>query len=130
MRPASLRPARRFVDLHDEAAAVVLTKNGMIEQLHRSGNFPFISLRPGQAVHGKSATARFDGGEDGCSDTDSIVPALWTDKELRTGAEMYEQVLVQRGGYRITLLSIDESGCDDDDEEYARDRSDWRPRFH
>ena len=30
----------------------------------------------------------------------------------------------------ITLLSIHESGCNDDDEEYVRDRSDWRPEFH
>jgi hypothetical protein len=96
---------------------------------HHNCKVPFISLKSGQAVHGKSATARFDGGEDGCSDADSVVPALWTEKELRPGSEMYEQVRVQSGGYRITLLSIDESECDDDDEEYARDGADWRPRF-
>ena len=127
---SKLATARRFVDLHDDAAAIVLTKDGVIEHLHRSRNFPFISLKSGQAVHGKSATACFDGDEDGCSDTDSVVPALWTEKELRPGSEMYEQVLVQSGGYRITLLSIDESECDDDDEEYARDRADRRPRFY
>lgn len=42
---------------------------------------------------------------------------------------MLEQVLIQGGGYRITLLSIDESEGDDEDEEYVIERSEWEPRF-
>ena len=43
-------------------------------------------------------------------------PSYWVQKELRDGAEMYEQVLVQEKGYKLTLLQIDESGCDDEDD--------------
>jgi hypothetical protein len=42
---------------------------------------------------------------------------------------MYEQVLVQSAGYRITLLPIVEAECEDYDEEGARDGADWRPKF-
>jgi hypothetical protein len=42
---------------------------------------------------------------------------------------MLEQVLIQGRGYRITLLSVDESESDDEDEEYANERSEWEPTF-
>jgi Zn-dependent peptidase ImmA (M78 family) len=126
---SKLATARRFVDLYDDAAAVVLTRNGIVEQLHRTKNFPFISVACGQAVHGRSATSRVDAGEGRCSDTETVEPALWTENPLRLNAEMYEQVLVQSDGYRITLLSVDESQCEDDDGEYASGRADWQPGF-
>ena len=40
---------------------------------------------------------------------------------------MYEQVLVQGRGYRITLLTIDDTEADDEDDEH--ERSEWNPTF-
>ena len=42
---------------------------------------------------------------------------------------MWEEVLLQGSGYRLTLLSLDETDAEDDDDEYERERSDWNPRF-
>lgn len=126
---SKLATARRFVDLRDEPTAIVLSHNGTIDQLHWHERFPYLGLSRGHAVPTKSVTARFSGGGDACSDSQSIEPTLWAQNPLRAGAEMYEQVLVQSGGYRITLLTVDEAECDDEDDGYVRERSEWNPRF-
>jgi hypothetical protein len=121
--------ARRFVSLRDEPSAVVLSKDGVIESISWSKGFPYFSVRRGQAIPARSLTARFGGSSNSCSDTDVTEPALWLSSSLARGVEMLEQVLIQGGGYRITLLSIDESESDDEDEEYVNERSEWDPRF-
>jgi len=45
------------------------------------------------------------------------------------GSELYEQVLVQGKGYRITLLTIDTEEAEDDEDEYERERAEQRPTF-
>jgi Zn-dependent peptidase ImmA (M78 family) len=108
---SKLATARRFVELNDECTAYVLSKNEVIEHSYRHKDFPFIDLKRGQPVPARSTTAKFGDGPNQCSGTESVEPALWTSKTLRQGA------------FRITLLSIDESECDDDeDEEYGRPR--------
>jgi hypothetical protein len=126
---SALATVRRFVDLNDSPSALVTSKDGVIWQCHRHQGFPFISLKYGQQVPRHSITATFDGGVDGCSDTESIEPSLWTTKTLNRGVEMLEQVLVQGNGYRITLLTLDESESEEEGEEYAREKSEWNPRF-
>lgn len=127
---SKLASAWRFVDLNDSPSAVILSKDGIV-QFHRrrTDEFPYIELKRGQEIPKKSLTARFSGSGDGCSNTDETEPAFWISGRLPRGGEMYEQVLVQGKGYRITLLTIDEAEAEDDDEEYARDRSEWRPSF-
>jgi hypothetical protein len=125
---SKLATARRFVDLHDEPTAIVLSKNGAIDQIYWHKEFPYFGLRSGQVVPARSLTALFADGA-GCSNNESAEPALWLQNPLPPGANMYEQVLVQSGGYRITLLTIDRNECDDEDDNYTRERSEWSPRF-
>ena len=47
--------------------------------------------------------------------------AMTVAKRLPRGTAMYEQVLVQSRGYRITLLTVDEAEAEDEDDEYVRD---------
>lgn len=127
---SKLATARRFVDLSDTPAAIILSKEGVVEYSYRKKNaFPFIELKSGQTIPKKSLTQRFSGTGDGCSNTDETEPSFWTNSDLRRGTLMLEQVLVQGMGYRITLLTIDEAKAEDDDDEYERDRSEWRPSF-
>jgi hypothetical protein len=126
---SKLATARRFVDLYDEPAVIVLSKDGAVVQVHWHKAFPYLGLRQGRPIPAKSLTATFIGEGDGCSDSESVEPSLWIQGSLRRNAEMYEQVLVQSGGYRITLLTIDQTDSDDEDEEYVRERSEWNPSF-
>lgn len=116
---------RRFIGVHGDPMAMVLSKDGQFQYCLRQSGFPFIALEKGMPVHRKCHTSMFEGVERECSGTDSIEPALWVNAPLRHGQEMYEQVMVQGSGYRLTLLSI--GGTDDDeDEDEEEDRT---PRF-
>ena len=118
------------MDLSDTPSAIILSKDGIVEYAYRKKNaFPFIGLNKDQLMPSKSLSQRFSGGGDGCSNTDETEPSYWTDTALRRGATMYEQVLVQGKGYRITLLTVDEDEAEDDDDEYERERSEWKPGF-
>jgi hypothetical protein len=77
----------------------------------------------------KSLTARFSGSGDGRSNTDETEPSFWVSRSLPRGTAMYEQVLVQSRGYRITLLTVDEAEAEDEDDEYVRDRAEQPPTF-
>jgi hypothetical protein len=125
---SKLATARRFIDLYDEPSAVILSKDGVVTQVHWHKSFPYMGIRRGHSIPNRSLTAKFFGGGDGCSDCESAEPSLWLQGALRRNAEMYEQVLVQSAGYRITLLTIDQSESDDEDEEYIRERSEWNPQ--
>lgn len=125
-----LATAWRFVELYDSPCAAILSKDGKFQFARRNDRFRYIDLRKDQQIPKKSLTSRFSGAGDGCSNTDDTESSLWISKRLSHGTEMYEQVLVQGKGYRITLLTIDELETEEDDEEeYASDRSERRPYF-
>jgi Zn-dependent peptidase ImmA (M78 family) len=127
---SKLATTRRLVDLCDSPSALVQSKDGVVGYVHRrKDTFPFVELKRGMAIPKKSLTARFSGSEDGCSNTDETEPSHWISRDLRRGATMLEQVLVQGNGYRITLLTIDETESEDEDDSYGRERSEWNPRF-
>ncbi|HNP63705.1 MAG TPA: ImmA/IrrE family metallo-endopeptidase [Woeseiaceae bacterium] len=127
---SKIATVRRFVDLYGEPSAMVVTKLGVISQIHRHKSFPFIEPRYGQSVQPKAVTAKFTGDIDDCSDSSPTEPSFWISARLARGAEMYEQVLVQGKGYKITLLTIDETEAEDEDDEYERERSEWKPTYH
>lgn len=125
---SAIATGRRFIDLYGDPMAIVSTKDGLLTMYPvRANGFPFIALGPNKSVHRKCLTATFSGDPDVCSGVDAVEPTYWLAEAPSKGVELYEQVLVQRDGYRLTLLSIDQSG--DEDEEYAEDQSRWNPTF-
>lgn len=129
-KTSKLATGRRFVDLSDDAFAVVLTKNGSIEQMYRNKRFPYVNLQRGQVVHRNTLTATFNGPDDDCSNMDAAEAAMWLSSGLKNNAELFEQVLIQKNGYRLTLLCVDETNVDDDDDdEEDGHRSNWNPKF-
>ena len=128
---SKLATARRFRELTDDPCAIVQTKDLTIDCLYRHARFPFIALRRGQGVHRESITATFEGSEGECSDMEETEASYWTDSAKKRGSPMYEQVLCQQQGYRLTLLALDliSAEFEDDEEEYVRDRSAWSPTF-
>jgi hypothetical protein len=128
---SKLATARRFRELTDNPCAVVQTKDLTVDCLFRHARFPFISLRWGQDVHRKSVTATFEGSTGECSDMEETEASYWTDSSTNSGSQMYEQVLCQQRGYRLTLLTLGSNiaESEDDEDEYVRDRSAWNPIF-
>jgi hypothetical protein len=127
---SKLATTRRLVDLGDSPAALVQSKDGIVGYVHRrKDSFPFVEISRDMPVPRKSLTACYSGCEGDCSNTDETEPSFWISRELPRGANMLEQVLVQADGYRITLLTIDETKSEDEDDTYDRERSEWNPTF-
>lgn len=116
--------ARRLVDA-DENCALVASHLDRIQYIVKGDQFPWLMLRKGQPLP-KTISARHAAG---LSSQDEVDPCHWLQKSLGENATLYEQVLVQGYGYKLTLLSLDESACEDDDEAEASERSVFNPRF-
>jgi len=110
-----LAATRRYVFLNDEPCALLSSKDGRVDAIYRPASFPFIFFKIGSEMPRKSISSNINTAS-AMSSVEPTEPSYWVAKELRNGAEMYEQVLVQESGYKLTLLQIDESGCDDDDD--------------
>lgn len=97
--------ARRYVELHGDDFAVVFTKDGNLVYSVRSRDFPCIALRPGQPIYGKTTTREFSGQEGAVSEQEESDPAYWLDERDASRWQLWEEVLVQANGYRMTLLA-------------------------
>jgi Zn-dependent peptidase ImmA (M78 family) len=126
---SKIATARRFLELHGDPMAFIVSKDGVAEQIYNENGFPSVAVKRGQDISRRTKTRTFSGGRDECSDTEAGEWALWLSQAPRSGAELFEQVLVQGNGYRLTLLSLNEADAEDDEEEDARERSEWNPRF-
>lgn len=116
--------ARRLVDA-DENCALVVSHLDRIQYTVRGDQFPWLSIQKGQSLPKTISAAP----NEGVSDQDEVDPCHWLQKKLQDSATLYEQVLVQGNGYKLTLLSLDESACEDDDETDASKRAAFNPTF-
>jgi len=117
--------ARRFLDLHGDPCAVVFSRDGQVRYSIARGGFPAIELREGHPVHSKTLTATYSGQPGAISDQDECDPFLWLDSQIAREWEMWEEVLIQQDGFRMTLLVAERSSHEEDEE--LSDR--WTPRF-
>ena len=113
--------ARRYVALQDETCAVVFSHNGRVRYACKHEDFPWLNIHCGDPIPGQSIAARWIGANNGASDWADIDAGVWMSKAGRR--TVVEQTLVQQGGYRMTLLALD----DEDDEDDLEER--WAPRF-
>ena len=118
--------ARRLTDV-DSNAALVVSHNDRILYSVRGKEFPWITrikdqpLPPGTI----SLTSKRE-----LSDQVEVDCDTWMDEAQDAETALYEQVLVQDDGHKLTLLVLDRSASDDDDaEREARDRSASSARF-
>ena len=124
---SALASGRRMVDLRKDCA-LVLSQEGRILQLHRGGEFPFITRAIGDHVPPHSITKRIQGEPQEHSDTDEVDPEVWTQASVARGAKFSEQVYFQGSNFRLTLLVLDDSECEAVEEEDELIRS-YAPRF-
>ncbi len=128
MLVSNLAAARRLADLRQNCA-VVLSREGITRQIHRGQYFPFITLQLGRALPLKSGAKLFAGSPGTHSEIEEVEPVVWTDARVPRGTRFMEQTLIQGKGYRLTFLVLDDSECEDDEDEWVRERSTAEPRF-
>ena len=121
--------SRRYVELHDEPCAIVISLDGGIFRVYRGNEFPYIALAKGDPVPAQSATGRLALDEGAISEWEDADAALWLPSDHgRRLPKLYEQALGQQMGYRLTLLTIDTDAADEADEEEELAES-WTARF-
>lgn len=96
--------ARRYAELHGGDFAVVFSLDGKFNYAARSGDFPRLNLQRGQALFRDTTTRTFAGEPGDISDQDESDASWWLDDRAARRWTLWEEVLLQSDGYRITLL--------------------------
>lgn len=117
---------RRYVELHDEACAILFSRNGRVRYGCRSRDFPYLDIRSGDPLPAASLSVQSRAGQGDLSDWVEIDAALWlTGDQVRRHSTVLEQTVAQRDGFRMTLLTLETE--EPDEEEDLEDS--WTPRF-
>ena len=108
---------RIYVEQADEKIALVYSKNGAISSFVFGEGFPFLGLRRGAPVPATSLTRLAHRRElrGNIEATREVRTDTWLERQGRVEA-LFEQVVVQREGWVTTMLRIEESENDGDDE--------------
>ena len=117
--------ARRFLDLHGDPCAVVFSLDGKIRYSLARGGFPRLEIAKGQAVPRNSLCANFIGTPDTISAQEESDSFWWLNDRDAPRWQLWEEVLIQQSGYRMTLLVAEETSYEEDRE---LEKS-WTPRF-
>ncbi len=120
--------ARRYVEVQDEPCAIIISHKGRILRLYRGDGFPYVDVEQGHPVPRKSLTAQTDLEQGVVSGPEKLDGGIWVSPQPgRRPPMIYEQVLAQAEGYRMTLLSLAEDIEELEDEEELKES--WTPRF-
>jgi Zn-dependent peptidase ImmA (M78 family) len=106
--------ARRCADLHDEPTGIVVSRDHVVVRSYSGKNFPWIAARAKQPVPAGSLTRRSALAQGECSSWAEMPADVWLEGARGT---VYEQVLGQRDGFRLTLLTFEAEGDDSDEDE-------------
>lgn len=117
--------ARRYALLQEEPCAIVFSHEGRVRYAPKHNDFPWLDVRSGSPVPQPSLAAKWEGKVGQTSDWAEIDAGVWLSSPSWRG--MCEQTLLQQGGYRMTLLAL-EDGDGEDEDENALEES-WTPRF-
>jgi IrrE N-terminal-like domain len=116
--------ARSYALHHNENIAVVVVKDGCIARFYPGGKFPFITVSRGKPVpagtvfHRKSLQLRV------ASDVVQTLADNWINVEYGKPAHtLYEQAYLQKNGFALIMLWLEQSEQEDDDFDYDADRT-------
>jgi hypothetical protein len=114
--------ARRCVDLHDDAIAIVVSRDGKILYVYSGQDFPRLAVWNGHPLPTASVTHRSALRPGQSSEWGEMPADLWLE---RARGSVCEQALGQKDGFRLTLLTFEtESDDPEEDEEVAKA---WAP---
>lgn len=116
---------RRYAEFQDEPCAIIFSRNGIVSYTVKGQYFPHLEVwGKGDFVPQDTKTRTFDGQPGSSSGWQEHASDVWLCKSKKYES-IYEQVLVQEDGYRITLLTLGDE-VDEDEEELIES---WTPRF-
>jgi Zn-dependent peptidase ImmA (M78 family) len=105
--------ARRYTELHGDDFAVVFSSNGKMIYSVRGGDFPWLNIKPKQELFRESLARTFSGDDGIISEQEDTNPYWWLDSKDAAKWELWEEVLIQENGYRLTLLLGDRKDNDE-----------------
>lgn len=109
--------ARRYAELHGDDFAVVFSKDGKLIYAVRGGDFPYLDVQRGQPLFRDTLTRTYAGAVEDVSDQEESDPAWWLSDRDRGQWNLWEEVLVQQDGYRMTLLVGEQTSDPESDAE-------------
>jgi hypothetical protein len=115
--------ARRCVDLHDDAIAVVFSRAGVVVRAYRGKDFPRLGLAANEPLPPASTAKRATLAAGQSSDWGEAPADRWLENSRGT---VSEQTIGQQNGYRLTLLTFEAESDDPDDDDEDVERA-WKP---
>ena len=120
--------ANRYIELTDDNCAVVFSKDGVIRYVRPSKEFPRLSARRGESLPSGCSTLSAPLLLHSATPWQEMDGSVWLESDRgKRSPLILEQSMRQRNGYQITLLFIEASL--EEDEEEAVDEG-WAVRFH
>jgi Zn-dependent peptidase ImmA (M78 family) len=118
--------ARRCVDLHDDAIAVVFSRAGVVMRAYRGKDFPRLGFAANDPLPAGSIAKRATLAAGQSSAWGEGPAHHWLENIRGTVAE---QSIGQQNGYRMTLLTFEADSDDQDDDEEEVEKAWSPPRF-
>lgn len=115
---------RRYIDFQEEPCTIIFSYNGIVSYTLKNQYFPRLSVWAKDLIPNDSITKKYNGHTGSSSDWVECACDTWL-SDSNKYASVYEQVLTQDNGHRITLITLGEE-ADEDDENLA---DSWHPRF-
>jgi hypothetical protein len=122
--------ARRYTELCDHVCAVIFSHRGAVRYFQKSRTCPFLDIGRGNPLPPGSLSAREYGQAGHLSEWTETSPEIWFGASRRiTGKVIYEQFFEQQGGYRLTMLTIDDMSDENEPDEDQELEESWTIRF-
>ena len=117
--------AIHYSTYHHDMCAIILSQNGLVKRVYKPTRFPFVEAVLGKPLPHNSLSARY---RNAGAAWDEVDRGVWL-ASLERPTTINEQALCLANGWKMTMLLVEES--DDDGEEEIRDAFDvWEnPRF-
>lgn len=119
--------ANRYAELTSDICAFIFSKDGIVRYVRPTSDFPRLSVKQGSPLPPSCATLRASSSDAG-SEWRQQPGGLWLETEWGKAApNVLEQCVVQANGYKVTLLYVEASEIEDE-EEAALEQS-WQVGF-
>jgi len=108
--------ARIYIDHSGEMSAIIISNKGVVRRVIPKAGFPWMGLRGGMEIPSQSLTREFRASNDVGEISNAVEVDIHSWIERKDGVvSLSEQVILQRDGWAMTLLTVEENEEDDED---------------